>query len=311
MDLSNYQHTPIQKMKENLNSNSYFVKRDDLFPVSFGGNKARKAILFFEDLYSKKSDCIVTYGSSSSNHCRVIANIAASKDITCHIISPEESSITTSNSKLINLCNAIVTKCPLSEVNSTLNSKMLELRRNGYSPYFIQGGGHGNIGTEAYVRAYEEILEYENTYGVYFDYIFMTSGTGTTQAGLICGKLLNGDKRHIVGISIARKNPYGSQVILDSVNNYFTNHSNKITIDEPILFLDDYILDGYGSYNKEIIETIKSILNYDGIPMDTCYTGKGFWGMKEYIKKMNISDKQILFIHTGGTPLFFDKLEDL
>lgn len=33
--------------------------------------------------------------------------------------------------------------------------------------------------------------------------------------------------------------------------------------------------------------------------------------MKEYIKKNHIKDKKILFIHTGGTPLFFDKLEDL
>ena len=48
-----------------------------------------------------------------------------------------------------------------------------------------------------------------------------------------------------------------------------------------------------------------------GIPMDTTYVGKGFYGMEEYIKKMKIIGKNILFIHTGGTPLYFDILNKL
>ena len=47
-----------------------------------------------------------------------------------------------------------------------------------------------------------------------------------------------------------------------------------------------------------------------GIPLDETYTGKAFTGMTEYIKKENITGKNILFIHTGGTPLFFDVLKE-
>ncbi|NLM60309.1 MAG: 1-aminocyclopropane-1-carboxylate deaminase, partial [Clostridium sp.] len=57
--------------------------------------------------------------------------------------------------------------------------------------------------------------------------------------------------------------------------------------------------------------TIKDVLVHDGIPMDTTYVGKAYWGMKEYIKKNEIAEKNILFIHTGGTPLFFDDLGDI
>lgn len=311
MDLGNFQATPIQNLSENINNNSFYIKRDDLLPISFGGNKARKAVLFFEDLILERSDCVVTYGSNSSNHCRVIANIAASKGIPCHIISPSESSYPTSNSKIINLFSAFVTKCPVSEVSSRIEKKMNELIVKGYKPYFIEGGGHGDIGTQAYVNAYEEILNYEKASDSYFDYIFHTTGTGTTQAGLICGKTINGDEREIIGISNARKSPYGSQVVLDSVNSYLLSKKINSTIGEDILFIDDYILGGYGSYNDEVLQTIRDVLINDGIPMDTTYTGKAFWGMKEYIKKNYITDKKILFIHTGGTPLFFDKLEDL
>jgi D-cysteine desulfhydrase len=31
--------------------------------------------------------------------------------------------------------------------------------------------------------------------------------------------------------------------------------------------------------------------------------------MLSYLKENNIEDKNILFIHTGGTPLFYDALE--
>ncbi|TQR15254.1 pyridoxal-phosphate dependent enzyme [Psychrobacillus lasiicapitis] len=301
----------MQKLSENLNNNLFYIKRDDLLPISFGGNKARKAVLFFEDLMRENSDCVVTYGSSSSNHCRIIANIAAAKEIPCHIISPSESSFGTSNKKLIELFGALVTQCPVAEVSTTIARKMEELRATGYKPYFIQGGGHGDIGTEAYVNAYEEILDYEGLSGLHFDYIFHTTGTGTTQAGLICGKILHGDERDIVGISNARKHPNGGQVVLDSVNSYLLNKDKEPIGLEAIAFVDDYILDGYGSFNNQVLKTIKEVLINDGIPMDATYTGKAFWGMKEYIKKNHILDKKILFIHTGGTPLFFDNLEEL
>ncbi|MDC3423486.1 pyridoxal-phosphate dependent enzyme [Aquibacillus sp. 3ASR75-11] len=309
---NHFEASPIHKMTESLNNNTFYIKRDDLIPISFGGNKARKAVLFFEDLIKGKFDSIVTYGSSSSNHCRIIANIAAAKGIPCHIISPSGSNQSTANSKLVELFGSIVTLCPVSEVGITIKRKLDELKIQGYNPYFIQGGGHGDIGTHAYVNAYHEILGYENSFGIHFDYIFHTSGTGTTQAGLVCGKLLNADEREIVGISNARKNPYGRQVILDSVNSYLMNlHKKKSIATEEIKFIDDYILEGYGSYNNKVLQTINEVLINDGIPLDTTYTGKAFWGMKEYIKKNNITDKRILFIHTGGTPLFFDNLEDL
>ncbi|MFP3649044.1 hypothetical protein SB822_60415, partial [Paraburkholderia sp. SIMBA_054] len=76
-------------------------------------------------------------------------------------------------------------------------------------------------------------------------------------------------------------------------------------------FTDEYIVNGYGSYNDDILKTIKESLIKDGVPLDATYTGKAFWGMKKYIESNQIKDKRILFIHTGGTPLFFDELGEL
>lgn len=304
--------TIIHKISE-YSGNEMYVKREDLIPYSFGGNKARKGKLFFADIDKGSYDCVVTYGSSHSNHCRIIANMAAARGLPCYIISPQEASKSTFNSQMMRLFEANITVVPVKLVHDTIESKIQELKDKGKRPYFIAGGGHGNFGTQAYVDCYEEIRQYEQQENIHFDYIFFASGTGTTQAGLVCGQIMHGDERMIVGISIARKNPRGRQVVIDSIRDYLTQ--NKIGIEDEkiqatVIFNDDYTGDGYAQKNENISKTIKEVLVKYGISLDATYTGKAYHGMEQYIERNRIRDRNILFIHTGGTPLFFDDLGD-
>ncbi len=299
-------NTPIQQLNKNL-----YIKREDTIPFSFGGNKARKAQLFFAEIDRGEYDSVVTYGSSSSNHCRVISNMAAARSMKCYIISPEEASEETYNSRMMRLFGAEIIVVPVEQVHDTIEKKLQDLGNEGLHPYFIAGGGHGNVGTQAYVNCYEEIRQYEAEQNIHFDYIFFASGTGTTHAGLVCGQLINDDERVIVGISIARKNPRGRQVIIDSIHKYLASNNILISDDQieaATIFDDSYTGRGYAKEDDEIKETIRDVLTKYGLPLDSTYTGKAFRGMREYLKEKNITDKKILFIHTGGTPLFFDDL---
>ena len=74
---------------------------------------------------------------------------------------------------------------------------------------------------------------------------------------------------------------------------------------------DNWLVGGYGTYNDSIMSTVKNVYLTEGIALDYTYTGKAFYGMIEYIKNKNIQGRNILFIHTGGTPLFFDTLKEL
>ena len=266
---------------------------------------------FLDDIKAAKADCIVTYGSSSSNHCRIIANMATSLGMKCVIISPAEDEENTFNLTMMQIFNAQIVKCSVSQVSETIDNTLVSLKDQGFSPYFIMGGGHGNLGTQAYVDCFAEIMEYEKENSIHFDYIFHASGTGTTQAGLICGKILNKSDSRIVGISIARKNPRGGQVVAESVQDYMTSLGREGTFVGSIEFVDDYVLDGYGKFNKDIDDTIADVIKDFGIPLNRTYTGKAFWGMGEYLAKEEIRDKNILFIHTGGTPLFFDYIRGM
>lgn len=297
--------TPIQDLGLYNNCNHLWIKRDDLIPFSFGGNKARKALLFFQQIEKGDYDCVVTYGSSSSNHCRVIANECCRRDMECYIISPKEKYEATFNSRIMRLCGAVITTVPVIEVHNAIEEKLLELKHKGKHPYFIEGGGHGNVGTDAYVNCYQEIIRQEKDLHVHFDYIFFASGTGTTQAGLVCGQIQNLDKRKIVGISIARKNPRGRVVVMDSIKSYLGFMAVDDEVQDKTIFVDDYT-SGYNESDDRVQETINIVLKKHGIPLDETYTGKAFMGMEEYIKNEEIKNKNILFIHTGGTPLFFD-----
>ena len=293
-----------------INGNRLYMKREDLIPYSFGGNKARKAQLFFQEIDKGNYDCVVTYGSSSSNHCRVVANECCRRGMSCYIISPEEASEPTFNSQMMGLFGAEITSVPVSNVHDTIEGKIEDLRKTGKKPYFIEGGGHGNIGTEAYVQCYEEIREYEKEKDIHFAYIFFASGTGTTHAGLVCGQLLAGDERSIVGISIARKNPRGRDVVIQSIRDYMGDRASEEAIQAATVFIDDYT-SGYGKDEKRVAEAIETVLKIYGIPLDATYTGKAFMGMADYISQTEIENNNILFIHTGGTPLFFDALNKI
>lgn len=297
---------------EEYRGNTIYIKRDDFYPISFGGNKARKAINFFREIDAGGYDCIVTYGSSSSNHCRVVSNMAAMRGIECHIISPLEASDPTFNSQMMKLFGVKLTVVPVESVHETIEEKLHHLKMQGRNPYFIAGGGHGNLGTQAYVDCYEEICRYEKDNKLFFNYIFLASGTGTTQAGLVCGQLQHRDERHIVGISIARKNPRGRQVILDSIYEYLTAKNIQIdgvNIEKATEFDDSYTKEGYGKQHVLVQKMIKDMLIAYGVPMDSTYTGKAYLGMREYIQKNYLTGENILFLHTGGTPLFFDDLK--
>ena len=227
----------------------------------------------------------------------------------CYIIAPLESSEETFNSYMMELFGAEISVVSVDKVSKTIEDKLADLKKAGKKPYFIAGGGHGNLGTEAYVECYEEIKDFEENAAVHFDYIFHASGTGTTQAGLICGKLIHNDSTEIVGISIARKNPRGRNVVLDSARDYLAEKSiffAENELDDATVFEDGYTGDGYGSDNSS--EVIDQVLIKYGIPFDSTYTGKAFAGMLDYLDKNSIKDNNILFIHTGGTPLFFDHL---
>lgn len=299
--------TPVIQIPDE--KNSIYVKRDDLLPFSFGGNKVRIALEFINDMKKQGKDCIVGYGNARSNLSRALANLCYQFKIPCHIISPADEDgtrIDTYNSKMVLSCDAKFHYCKKTNVKETVESILKDIRKEGLKPYYIYGDstGKGNEHTPmlAYAKLYEEIK------GQY-DYIFLATGTGMTQGGLLAGKAINNGTEKIIGISVARSAVQEIEVLRKSLE-CFSDRIQKIENYE-INVEDAYLCDGYGTYNRQIEKTIHQQLTCNGMPLDPTYTGKAFWGMQDYLNRKCITGKKVLFIHTGGTPLFFDYMNGI
>lgn len=83
--------TPIQKLEfPNDRGVRLYCKREDLLPFSLGGNKVRIGRAFFQDMQEKNKDCMIIYGNSRSNLCRVLANLCCAEKIPCYMICSSE-----------------------------------------------------------------------------------------------------------------------------------------------------------------------------------------------------------------------------
>ena len=287
--------------------NRIYIKHEGAFPLWLGGSKARKAQLFYADAKAKGSDCLVTYGGECSNLCRAAACMAAENGLKCVIIWHEGGPRDSSNSRLVIAAGAETVRCAPERAGETIDAVLARLKAEGHRPYFIPGGGHGLLGTQAYLECYDEIAAFERTSGVSFDCIFLPSGTGSTQAGLVCGRLLRGGKAEIVGISVARGKARGEAVVAQSVREYLTHAGADVpdeAVDAAVIFEDAYTGGGYG--RGDFSGVCADAWRRYGLPLDPVYTGKAFYGMEDYLKRRGVTGKNVLFLHTGSVPLFFD-----
>lgn len=305
--------TPIQEIKTSTPSTRIFIKREDLIPFSFGGNKVRIAYEYYADMDAKGKNCMIGYGNARSNLCRVLANMNYFRQGVCHIISPSDDDgtrIETANSRIVKSCGAIIHQVDKRAVADAVESVITECEESGLSPYYMYGDkyGKGNeaVPVRAYVKVYDEIQQQSKEMKINFDAIFLATGTGMTQAGLVAGRQLSGGTERIIGISVARKKEQEKQVLSNFVTTYFESVGSKLITDE-LEVVDDYLCGGYGQYDDNIAYAIKNMFLKEGIPLDPTYTGKAFYGMLQTIIKETITGN-VLFIHTGGTPLFFDNI---
>ena len=82
--------SPLYFLCQMDGGNSLYVKREDLYPLLLGGNKARIAQEYVSDMVKKQCNCMVGYGNSRSNLCRALALACVEVGVPCHIISPSD-----------------------------------------------------------------------------------------------------------------------------------------------------------------------------------------------------------------------------
>lgn len=319
--MTEFERTPVQALKDtDEGRNRFFMKRDDLLPFSFGGNKVRIASEFLKDMRAEKCDAMIFYGDRRSNLCRVLSALCMREGIPSLMIATEENpgnGPEPFNSRLIGMTETKVLKCRKDGIAEAVDRAFDEMKRIGRKPYYIYGSrlgtGREGIAARAYAGAYGEIEEAEKSMGISFDCIFTPYGTGATQGGLIAGCLERGIKRKIVGISISsRSRERAMDILAKTVQDYFLKNGKETPPDiaRSLELHTEYNCGGYGIHTDEVREMIARLMRTDAVPLDPTYTGKAYLGMKKYLRENGIADSNVLFLHTGGLPLYFDYLTE-
>lgn len=289
----------IDKLENNI-----LVFRDDLYPFLGGGNKGRKMDAIAKDVLLQNANALVTTGGFQSNHCRAVAIFSAQYKIKCTLVlhgSKEAFEKQSGNAKIMRLSGAdIVFVEEANQIGKAMDDAMKQYENKGFKPYYIWGGGHTLEGGLAYIEAIKELKDYCSKRNWSPDYIFHASGTGSTQSGIMAGLDKFGfEKTKVIGISVGRKSEQATKIV-DEFYKELCNHYNIKCLNRKSIVLDEYLMGGYGKFNDKLEKlSLNSIKEY-GFALDTCYSGKAFYGMLDCIKKNSINDGNILFWHTGG-----------
>lgn len=269
------------------------IVRDDLFPHFYGGNKARKMEYIKPFLLAEKYDSIITTGGIQSNHCRVVALFSAKYNFKCKLIlhgSKKDFYNQNGNALLMRMSGCEFEFVAPHEISTAMDNAMEDFRARGYKPYYYYGGGHNEYGVMAYIEAVKELRHIIDEP----DYIFLASGTGSTQAGIILGlREMGWLSTKVHGISVSRNEERGRNGILEAIKFIDKYYDNEIW------FHDNYIMGGYGIKSNEVEKFTLEVASQIGLILDNTYTGKALYGMLSYIHQNELKGK-FLFWNTGG-----------
>ena len=308
--------TSLERMPEisRIYDNDFYIKRDDLAGPEPGGNKARKLEYILGEVKKENANHLITTGSPFSNHCRLTAMAALKYALDCTLIlttdqNPSEINYG-GNYFIYDLLDVKIKTVPLEKRQEAMQAEYSELKSAGKKPYLIEAGGYGNAGTHGYVEAASELKADINFHPGRFDYLFLASGTGTTQAGLLIGNYLHHMAESIIGISVEADEDSGSKKIRNCIDEYCNeNNLSADIIKQDVIFIDKYRGKGYGKIDDEVIKVIRELAKKESILLDPVYTGQGFYGMLSFLQNNNIRRKKILFLHTGGLPILLNNSE--
>jgi len=289
------------------------MKRDDLIGHCFGGNKEKKLEYIFPDVINKKAEVVITVGAIQSNHCRMTAIFANKFNIKTELILIRNNTMSrTGGNYLINkIANAHINIVDASEVNDKIKELVYLHKMKGNNPYFIEGGGHNELGILGYIFAVKEIKRQLDKIKITPNFIILPTGTGITQAGLIMGSKLFNYNTKIIGISVAREKERCINEILNIImktENFFKKNPDceKNRGKYSIYLNDKYIGKGYGYSTNDSMMASNLLLKKEGILVDPVYNAKAFGGMIDLINKKELKGN-IIYINTGGLPLAFTK----
>lgn len=299
------------------------VKADAWTGLGLGGNKVRKLEYELDPARLRGVTHLITAGGPHSNHCRVTAAAAAHLGLGCSLVvngAPEDPG--RGNPRLHRLLGArIVTVADKVDRTPGMEDEARRITAAGGRTLVIPVGASTPRGALGYVQSLLEMYEQSGGDRKPPPWIFTSSSSGGTMAGLILGCAILGWDAQLVGVSpdepaatiLTRASDIavGAARILDAEAGEPNRATRSLArraggVAASVLATDDFVGPGYGHATSDGEEAIDLFATRAGVILDPVYTGKAAAALIDWIRGGRVpAGSRVVFLHTGGHPALF------
>lgn len=286
-------------------SQSYFehpkvyLKRDDELSSSIIGSKFRKYASLLPQLANSNKTIIIT-GSEHSNNVLGIAQLLIEKNIPFNICVKKAHDSTSGNGLwLRQLCGEKLWVLEPTEWN---NLDSFVANKMGKKPYeILPEGSSVNAAIPGCLTLAKDIARWEEMNGIFFNNIFIDSGTGLMAASLLNGLRLLEKKRHLFITHIAG-NEKEFSAMDRKVKNWFAQKGMSELKDDMVQVSHHHppFAKSFGSVNASAKREWANIMAQEGILPDLTYSVKHFYSVKQVLRHIKPLEFNLV-VYSGGS----------
>lgn len=302
------------RLSHELGGPRIFIKRDDLTGLAMGGNKTRPFEFIMADIQAKNTKVIIAAGYEQSN---LVCNlIAAARRIGIEVILFLAKGTRNFQGNLllykilgaeIKFTDVEVKDLPILYKRMDLLAK--ELQKKGKKTYVMHYESFSPLGIASYFFLASEICKQLEEIKVMPQYLFHTSGSGSTQAGLMVGAKYFNAPFKVVGVMPNHRYTVAERVQMITRLANETANFLGIGIDfipDEVNYFGEYAGEKASAPTKKGIEAIKLLAQTEGIFLDPIYSSKSMACLIDQIRKGEIyREDTVIYYHSGGLAQLF------
>lgn len=304
---------PLKNLSRELGGPTIWIKRDDCTGLTFGGNKTRHNEFLLGAALADNASYVVWGAGVQSNNCRQTVAACRKAGLPIHLVlsrahldGPVE---TQGNLLLDHLMGASIefVDAPVGpELDAIIADRAARLREQGHRPFFWNRNPVVQIAALSYVECGVEIAEQCQHHEIRPAAVYVSS-CGSTGAGLALGAEvlgLNGPVRNIAPLTWPWDTATDmAEVACDVAERLQLSH--RLT-PSNMYVSEDYIAPGYGTPGPACLEALGLVARTEAVLLDPIYSGKAMAALIDHIRRGEFSpDEDVVFVHTGGTPVLF------
>ncbi len=286
-----------------------WLKRDDLTGFGLGGNKVRALEYLLGDALGRGCDCLVTGSGPQSNWAMLAALAARRCGLDSYLVFYGQPVPATGNLLLAQLAGAQVSftgnpdRASVEAGSATLAD---ELRRAGRRPCVLPRGGATAVGALGYARASLELAEQLFAAGLRPRQLWLATGSGGTQAGLLTGARWLRLPYDVVGVTVSRTAVECVRQVSELAVGVARLSGTCAPGNGDVTVLEGFLGPGYGIPSPAGADAARLVARTEGVFLDPVFGAKA---MAALISASGGSDNHaagaVVFLVTGGAPTLF------